>query len=116
MIGIHPHRFQFGANKHHRYLSTQINSNCCDFSHFIARIPHKMSMSAAENAAMTYMNIQSLGVKGFLKKTAKSTGKNVAKNIIFAHGSPTKTASNAEPSVEASDNSAAPITPPRKGK
>jgi len=74
-------------------------------------------MSAAGNAAMTCMNIQSLGVKGFLKKTAKSTGKNVAKNVITAaHRSPTKTVSNAEPTVEASDNSAAPITPPRKGK
>ena len=77
---------------------------------------YEESMSAAGNAAMTYMNIQSLGVKGFLKKTAKSTGKNVAKNVISAHGSPTKTASNPEPSVEASDNSAAPIAPPRKGK
>ena len=77
---------------------------------------YEESMSAAGNAAMTYMNIQSLGVKGFLKKTAKSTGKNVAKNVISAHGSPTKTASSAEPSVEASDNSAAPIAPPRKGK
>ena len=48
------------------------------------------SMSAAGNAAMTYMNIQSLGVKGFLKKTAKSTGKNVGKAVIEAHGSPTK--------------------------
>merc|ERR1719220_449675 len=81
---------------------------------------YEESMSAAGNAAMTYMNIQSLGVKGLLKKTAKSTGKNVAKNVISAHGSPTKTASNTEPSggatVEASDNSAAPIAPPRKGK
>ena len=51
-----------------------------------------MSMSAAENAAMTYMNIQSLGVKGFLKKTAKTTGKNVGKAVIEAHSSsPTKT-------------------------
>jgi len=50
------------------------------------------SMSAAGNAAMTYMNIQSLGVKGFLKKTAKTTGKNVGKAVIEAHSSsPTKT-------------------------
>ena len=48
------------------------------------------SMSAAGNAAMTYMNIQSLGVKGFLKKTAKTTGKNVGKAVIEAHASPTK--------------------------
>jgi len=43
------------------------------------------SMSAAGNAAMTYMNIQSLGVKGFLKKTAKRTGKNLGKAVIEAH-------------------------------
>jgi len=67
-------------------------------------------------AAMIYMNIQNLGVKGFLKKTANSTGKKLAKNVIFAHGSPTNTASSAEPSVEASDNSAALIAPPREGK
>ena len=40
------------------------------------------SMSAAGNAAMTYMNIQSLGAKGLVKKTAKNTGKNIAKNIV----------------------------------
>merc|ERR1719228_725600 len=45
------------------------------------------SMSAAGNAAMTYMNIQSLGVKGFLKKTAKRTGKNLGKAVIEAHSS-----------------------------
>merc|ERR1719228_1257473 len=50
---------------------------------------YEESMSAAGNAAMTYMNIQSLGVKGFLKKTAKTTGKNVGKAVIAAH-SPTK--------------------------
>jgi len=38
--------------------------------------------TAAGNAAMTYMNIQSLGVKGLVKKTAKETGKTVAKNVI----------------------------------
>merc|ERR1712203_1074144 len=34
--------------------------------------------TAAGNAAMTYMNLQSLGVKGLVKKT----GKTVAKNVI----------------------------------
>jgi len=38
--------------------------------------------TAAGNAAMTYMNIQSLGAKGLVKKTAKETGKTVAKNVI----------------------------------
>ena len=31
---------------------------------------------------MTYMNVQSLGVKGLVKKTAKQTGKNVVKNVL----------------------------------
>jgi len=38
--------------------------------------------TAAGNAAMTYINVQSLGVKGLVKKTAKQTGKNVVKNIL----------------------------------
>jgi len=38
--------------------------------------------TAAGNAAMTYLNVQSLGAKGLVKKTAKNTGKNIAKNII----------------------------------
>jgi len=38
--------------------------------------------TAAGNAAMTYMNIQSLGAKGLVKKTAKNTGKNIAKSIV----------------------------------
>merc|ERR1719347_2403145 len=38
--------------------------------------------TAAGNAAMTYMNIQSLGAKGLVKKTAKQTGKNVVKNVL----------------------------------
>merc|ERR1719238_2567720 len=38
--------------------------------------------TAAGNAAMTYMNVQSLGAKGLVKKTAKDTGKNIAKNVI----------------------------------
>jgi len=38
--------------------------------------------TAAGNAAMTYMNIQSLGAKGLVKKTAKETGKNVVKNAL----------------------------------
>jgi len=40
------------------------------------------AMTAAGNGAMTYMNVQSLGAKGLIKKTAKQTGKNVAINII----------------------------------
>merc|ERR1712061_194737 len=43
------------------------------------------SMSAAGNAAMTYLNVQSLGAKGLAKKTAKNTGKTLAKNVIEAH-------------------------------
>jgi len=39
--------------------------------------------TAAGNAALTYMNLQSLGVKGLVKKTAKQTGKNVAKNVVY---------------------------------
>jgi len=42
-------------------------------------------MSAAGNAAMTYLNVQSLGAKGLAKKTAKNTGKTLAKNVIQAH-------------------------------
>jgi len=57
------------------------------------------SMSAAGNAAMTYMNIQSLGVKGFLKKTAKKTGKNLGKAVIEAH-SPATTQKPKEESQE----------------
>jgi len=38
--------------------------------------------TAAGNAAMTYLNVQSLGVKGLVKKTAKETGKTVVKNVI----------------------------------
>jgi spartin len=43
------------------------------------------SMSAAGNAAMTYLNVQSLGAKGLAKKTAKNTGKTLAKNVIQSH-------------------------------
>merc|ERR1712223_1545179 len=43
------------------------------------------SMSAAGNAAMTYLNVQSLGAKGLAKKTAKNAGKTLAKNVIQAH-------------------------------
>jgi len=41
--------------------------------------------TAAGNAAMTYMNIQSLGVKGLVKKTAKTTGKELGKAVLDAH-------------------------------
>jgi hypothetical protein len=44
------------------------------------------AMTAAGNGALTYMNIQSLGAKGLLKKTAKETGKSVAKNVLNVHG------------------------------
>ena len=43
------------------------------------------AMTAAGNAAMTYMNIQSLGVKGLVKRTAKDTGKKIGKAVIEAH-------------------------------
>jgi len=43
------------------------------------------AMTAAGDAAMTYMNIQSLGVKGLVKKTAKDTGKQLGKAVLEAH-------------------------------
>ncbi len=43
------------------------------------------AMTAAGDAAMTYMNIQSLGVKGLVKRTAKNTGKNLGKAVLEAH-------------------------------
>jgi len=43
------------------------------------------AMTAAGNAAMTYMNVSSLGVKGIVKKTAKETAKGVGKNVLEAH-------------------------------
>jgi len=46
--------------------------------------------TAAGNAAMTYMNIQSLGVKGLIKKTAKTTGKELGKAVLDAHSSKPK--------------------------
>lgn len=48
------------------------------------------AMTAAGNGALTYMNIQSLGAKGLLKKTAKETGKTVAKNALDAASQPKK--------------------------
>ena len=33
------------------------------------------AMKCAGNATMTYSNVQSLGIKGLVKKTAKDTGK-----------------------------------------
>merc|ERR1719509_504348 len=38
-------------------------------------------LTSAGNATMTYMNIQSLGVKGLVKKTAKDTGKQLEKRF-----------------------------------
>merc|ERR1719266_1402539 len=56
------------------------------------------SMSAAGNAAMTYLNVQSLGAKGLAKKTAKNTGKTLAKNVIQAHvGTNDKSSSQEKP-------------------
>jgi spartin len=46
------------------------------------------AVTAAGNAAMTYLNVQSLGVKGLVKKTAKETGKSVVKKTIDAHAGP----------------------------
>merc|ERR1712110_1329985 len=43
------------------------------------------SLTSAGNAAMTYMNVQSLGVKGLVKKTAKNTGKELGKAVLEAH-------------------------------
>merc|ERR1719412_1124435 len=40
------------------------------------------AMTSAGDAAMTYMNIQSLGVKGLVKKTAKDTGKQLGKAAL----------------------------------
>jgi len=44
------------------------------------------AVTSAGNAAWTYMNIQSLGAKGLVKKTAKETGKSIGKNVLKAHG------------------------------
>jgi len=53
--------------------------------------------TAAGNAAMTYMNIQSLGAKGLVKKTAKETGKTVAKNVLT--GESRKSVTNEQPPI-----------------
>merc|ERR1712018_1057809 len=45
----------------------------------------KDGLTSAGNATMTYMNIQSLGVKGLVKKTAKDTGKQLGKAVLEAH-------------------------------
>merc|ERR1712045_399311 len=47
-------------------------------SNSVQVVEHKYGGEAG-NAAMTYMNIQSLGVKGLIKKTAKTTGKELGK-------------------------------------
>lgn len=46
------------------------------------------AMTAAGNAAMTYMNVSSLGLKGIAKRTAKDTGKAVGKAVLEAHAPP----------------------------
>jgi hypothetical protein len=38
------------------------------------------AMKTAGNASMTYLNVQSLGIKGLVKNTAKDTGKKLLKN------------------------------------
>ena len=43
------------------------------------------AMTAAGDAAITYMNIQSFGVKGMLKETAKDSGKQLGKSVLEAH-------------------------------
>ena len=40
------------------------------------------AVTAAGNAAMTFMNVQSLGARGLVKKTANDTGTSIAKNVI----------------------------------
>jgi hypothetical protein len=40
------------------------------------------AVTAAGNPAMIFMNVQSLGAKGLVKKTANDTGTNIAKNVI----------------------------------
>merc|ERR1712062_51928 len=51
---------------------------------------HLEAMTAAGNAAMTYMNIQSCGAKGLVKRTAKDTGKKVGKALLEAHAKDSK--------------------------
>merc|ERR1712095_210420 len=62
-------------------------------SNSVQVVEHKYGGEAGEvfgNAAMTYMNIQSLGVKGLIKKTAKTTGKELGKAVLDAHSSKPK--------------------------
>jgi hypothetical protein len=40
------------------------------------------AMTAAGNAAMTYLNVSSLGFKGLVKRTAKDTAKGVGKGVL----------------------------------
>lgn len=49
------------------------------------------AMTAAGDGAMTYLNIQSLGVKGLMKKTAKDTGKQLGKAVLNVHQESKKT-------------------------
>ncbi len=46
---------------------------------------YKDAATAAGNAAMTYMHVSSLGVKGMVKRTAKDTAKGVGKRVLDAH-------------------------------
>ncbi len=46
---------------------------------------YRDTASAAGNAAVTYMNVSSLGVKGMVKRTAKDTAKGVGKRVLEAH-------------------------------
>merc|ERR1711902_334646 len=56
-------------------------------SNSVQVVQHKYGGDASEvyGEAMTYLNIQSLGVKGLVKKTAKDTGKQLGKAVLDAH-------------------------------
>merc|ERR1739848_502935 len=45
------------------------------------------AMTSAGDAAMTYLNLQSLGVKGMVKRTAKDTGKQLGRAALEANHS-----------------------------
>lgn len=49
------------------------------------------AVTAAGNAAMTYMNVSALGIKGIAKRTAKDTAKTVGQNVLDAHAKKTNT-------------------------
>ncbi len=61
---------------------------------------YKDSATAAGNAAMTYMNVSSLGVKGMVKRTAKDTAKGVGKAVLDAHVSSEPKGDPKQPKME----------------